>query len=338
VEQKGNLMKGFPFTCYPTGWYQVGWSTNLEPGAKENLEIFGQSAVLYRTQSGEAKLIKAACPHLGAHLGFGWIEGDDIKCPFHGWKFGPDGVNTEIPFCGKTRPNVRLRHWEVREQNGFILAWYDGLDREPLWDWIDLPQFDDRENFYPPHQLHAGVHKFIPQQMFENGPDALHFPYVHGSGEPATITHWDEDFPFLHYVAELKFGADKAPTWLTPNGPVIARISSTATITMGVVDFALEGLEMSQLVAVTPVDPEHCLAFSTTVGRRDPSKEAEDERALGMMAYQHAQIKRDFRIWEHQEYVERPPFTGAEEKYFATFRRFTKGFYPDLNSAPAAVG
>jgi phenylpropionate dioxygenase-like ring-hydroxylating dioxygenase large terminal subunit len=330
-------VKGFPFTTYPTGWYQVGWSVDLAPGAKESMQVFGEETVLYRTHSGDARLVKAACPHLGAHLGFGWIEGDDIKCPFHGWKFDPDGVNVEIPFCGKTRPNVRLDHWPIQEKDGFILVWHDGLGRDPLWDWIALPEFEDRENYYEPERLNTGVHKFIPQQMFENGPDALHFPYVHGSGEPANITEWREDFPYLHYTAELKFGSDKSPTWLTPNGPAVATITSTATITMGIVRFRLEDVEMSQLVAVTPVDPEHCIAFSTTAAKRDPSSQTPNERAVGMMKYQHAQIKRDFRIWEHQVYIERPPFTGPEEKHFATFRRFTKDFYPDL-PAPATAG
>jgi hypothetical protein len=227
----------------------------------------------------------------------------------------------------------------VREEHGFILTWYDALGREPLWGGLDLSEFEDRERYYPPERLNAGVHRFIPQQMFENGPDALHFPFVHGSGEPATITKWNEEFPYLHYEAELKFGADKSPTWLTPNGPAVAIISSEATITMGVVRFQLESIEMSQLVAVTPVDEEHCLAFSTTVAVRPAGGgvgDELDERSLGMMNYQHAQIQRDFRIWEHQEYVERPPFTGPEEKYFATFRRFTQDFYPELDGrAPA---
>ena len=72
---------------------------------------------------------------------------------------------------------------------------------------VALPQFDDRENFYAPHQLNAGVHKFIPQQMFENGPDALHFPYVHGSGEPATITRSSPNAAFTagitHHTADM---------------------------------------------------------------------------------------------------------------------------------------
>ena len=325
-------MKGFPLTSFPTGWYQIGWSADLTSQSIQSLQIFNQNVVLYRAEAGQARIVNAACPHLGAHLGAGQVVGDNIQCPFHGWQYDLDGANAVIPFSDRPRPNVRLHQWAIREQNGFILTWYDALGREPMWEWIELPEFDDRDNYYEPEYHPAGVRKILPQQMFENGPDALHFCFVHGSGEPAEITSWKEDFPFLYYEAELKFGADKAPTWLTPNGPAVAHLRSVATIGMGVVYFVLDDIEMSQLVCVTPVDAHHSLLFSSTVGRKDPSGGPPNARAVGMMKYQHAQIERDFSIWETQEYIERPPFSGPEERYFAKFRRFTAAYYPEVEA------
>jgi cholesterol 7-dehydrogenase len=40
--------------------------------------------VLFRTESGEAKVLDAYCPHMGADLGVGSkVVGDCIECPFH---------------------------------------------------------------------------------------------------------------------------------------------------------------------------------------------------------------------------------------------------------------
>jgi len=323
-------VEGFPFRTYPTGWFQVGWSAQLAPETMSSLKIFGRDVVLYRSRSGVARLVDAHCPHLGAHLGFGKVVGDCIQCPFHGWEFDLGGRNSLVPFADRPMPKIKLRQWDIEEKNGVIFVWHDALGREPFWSWIDVPELDDAVESYPAEQHYAGIRKILPQQMFENGPDELHFCYVHGSGEPAQIVSWKEEFPFLHYQAELKFGADKAPTWLTPNGPVVARLTSQATIGVGVVWFSFDDIKVTQLVAMTPVDAEHSMAFSTTAGKRDPSSpDKPNERTVGLMRYQHSQIERDFSIWENQIYIERPPFSAPEKRHFAKFRNWVSEYYPE---------
>ena len=61
----------------------------------------------------------AFCPHLGAHLGHGGtVDGCEIACPFHGWKFDADGNNTDIPYCERTNRRATLRTYPVVERNG----------------------------------------------------------------------------------------------------------------------------------------------------------------------------------------------------------------------------
>ena len=45
-------------------------------------------------------MVDAYCAHLGAHLGVGGkVEGECIRCPFHGWRYdGESGKCTEIPY------------------------------------------------------------------------------------------------------------------------------------------------------------------------------------------------------------------------------------------------
>ena len=89
----------FPMSI-PFGWYGVSYSSELEIGDVRDLHYFGRDLVLFRNEEGEAGLLDAYCPHLGAHLGKGGkVEGDSIRCPFHAWQFRPDGYCSKIPYA-----------------------------------------------------------------------------------------------------------------------------------------------------------------------------------------------------------------------------------------------
>jgi cholesterol 7-dehydrogenase len=65
--------------------------------------VSGEQLVVFRDEKGEAHILDAYCPHMGANLGVGGrVVGDCIECPFHGWKFrGYDGKCTEVPYSEK---------------------------------------------------------------------------------------------------------------------------------------------------------------------------------------------------------------------------------------------
>ena len=102
------MLSGLPFSVFPTGWFQIGWSDEFASGEARPISCFGRDLVAYRGDSGEVHVLDAHCPHMGAHLGFGGVvAGDDIDCPFHGWRWSPEGVNVSIP--GTDRPNRAQR-------------------------------------------------------------------------------------------------------------------------------------------------------------------------------------------------------------------------------------
>ena len=55
----------------PSGWFHVLYSDELAVGQAKPLEYFSQELVAFRTESGQAKVVDAYCPHMGAHLGYG---------------------------------------------------------------------------------------------------------------------------------------------------------------------------------------------------------------------------------------------------------------------------
>jgi len=102
----------------------------------------------------------AYCPHLGAHLGAGGrVEGECIRCPFHGWTFkGGDGRLANIPYSDTRIIKIvqlitgnplegsnfliraylvpefaKIKMWKTMEGNGFIYLWFHAEGEEPSW-------------------------------------------------------------------------------------------------------------------------------------------------------------------------------------------------------------
>jgi nitrite reductase (NADH) small subunit/3-phenylpropionate/trans-cinnamate dioxygenase ferredoxin subunit len=57
--------------------------------------------------------VNDSCPHMGASLASGYLEGHDVICPWHAWKFCiKDGLWMDNP-----RSNIKTETYEVRLMN-----------------------------------------------------------------------------------------------------------------------------------------------------------------------------------------------------------------------------
>jgi nitrite reductase (NADH) small subunit len=59
---------------------------DLPEGQLTLVQVQGEDVVLYR-QGGEVLAIGNECPQQGGSLCDGWVEGDIVTCPLHGWEF-----------------------------------------------------------------------------------------------------------------------------------------------------------------------------------------------------------------------------------------------------------
>ena len=104
----------FPFPI-PSGWFRVAFEDEIEPGSVRALRYFGRDLVLVCPEQGEPRVFDAYCPHLGAHLGFGGtVEGESLRCPFHGWRFDMQGPCIEVPYARRVPAQAALRGWPTR--------------------------------------------------------------------------------------------------------------------------------------------------------------------------------------------------------------------------------
>ncbi|MCH9668395.1 MAG: Rieske 2Fe-2S domain-containing protein [Actinomycetia bacterium] len=73
-------------------WWTLDAVENLTPGEVHRYTVDDSELIARRDATGTLRVYDAYCPHQGAHLGFGGVvEGDCLRCPFHGFYFDVDG-------------------------------------------------------------------------------------------------------------------------------------------------------------------------------------------------------------------------------------------------------
>lgn len=162
-------------------WYALEFSRAVTQEPKRVVAL-GQQLVLYRRPSnGEAVAMSNWCTHRGASLSGGRLEGDCIRCPYHGWKFQPNGLCVEIPAHPElARPPERahVKAYPVQEKYGWVWAFFGDLPEaaRPL-----IPALSD---FADP-ALRAVEGEFFWKahytRVVENSIDIAHVPFVHGT-------------------------------------------------------------------------------------------------------------------------------------------------------------
>jgi len=155
-------------------WQPVALSKELPPGAAIGVRIMNEDLTLYRGASGQPYLVAQRCAHRGTDLRTGWIEGERIRCFYHGWKYDGTGQCIEQPAeQGGFAPKVRITSYPAREYAGLVLA-YLGEGAPPA-----TPRWPELERGYG---VQWNVKQIWPCNWFqrvENSMDGVHVSFVH---------------------------------------------------------------------------------------------------------------------------------------------------------------
>src|SRR5437660_984364 len=80
----------------------------LEPGTVRQVTVEGRTLALGRGEDGTLFAFDNMCAHQGGPLGQGYVEGDLLVCPLHGWSYRiSDGACTMLPALRITQHPVR---------------------------------------------------------------------------------------------------------------------------------------------------------------------------------------------------------------------------------------
>lgn len=287
------------------GWYMIADATKL--GDKPmSLRYFARDLVLYRGESGTPYLVDAYCPHMGAHLGKNEtsyivrdgerIQGESIRCPFHGWRFGADGRCDHIPYSDQTPPKAAfIKTWPVIERAGILWTWYDEEGNAPTHDLPPFEMYDD------PAWVRWVIDDLgeLPQhpiEVVDNMTDAAHFIPIHGSkniqyfyNEYDGHVQWQMFGAGHRTLVEEGGGWLELDTWYT--GPGILQSSMRGTYPTHL------------LIAHTPVEDGKIYVWHALMVKTDKAV-ATEEDVPAARAYQQASLAafaQDFEIWSHKQ-------------------------------------
>ncbi|MEM9069335.1 MAG: Rieske 2Fe-2S domain-containing protein [Myxococcota bacterium] len=311
------MEKRFPFTDFPSGWYVVGLSRDLRPGQVQTVRYFDRELVLYRTASGRFSVSDPYCPHLGGHLGQAQVQGENLVCGFHGWKY--NGVSGKcVRAYGKTLPRTSIRTWSALDRNETLLVWYDGAGREPTW---EPPRIDFAG--WTPFRFRRLEFASHPQETSENSVDFGHFTQVHAFSRAWVVKDAVVEGPLL----KASYGVTKQ---------VFGNLGVDALFHVEVHGLGYSyvqgevpalNLRYRHLILSSPVrDGRIHMRLGTSIQRYR-------SRALTTVMHRFAfaglvnEVEADMPIWEAKRYVERPVLARGDGPIHR-YRKWAKQFYP----------
>ncbi|MEM1113530.1 MAG: Rieske 2Fe-2S domain-containing protein [Pseudomonadota bacterium] len=282
---------------FPRGWFIVAEAKELDEGPMA-IRFWGQDLALYRGESGRPVLLDAYCGHMGTHLTGATsamivkngeqIEGDSIRCPYHGWRYAPDGQVDDIPYHdGPCPKSAAIRSYPVVENMGCIMAWYDPEGAEPEFDPPFLKQWDDPQwvNWELDHLGELAIH---PQEILDNMADVRHLGPTHG----APSEYFENEFKDHIYVQrqggpmQLYGTYLYTTTWYTGPGLLLSKQ-------------VFGDNEIYELIANTPVDDgiSKCWHACLYKGASNPASAEDVEAAKGAQAGALEAFGADFNVW-----------------------------------------
>lgn len=327
-----NLISTFPKDPYPTGWFIIGRSSDLAPGGVQALEYFGEKLVLWRgADSGQVYCQDAFCLHLGAHRGIrGWVTGDDITCPWHGWQWDKEGKNSCIPYGSRqTKKGVKARVYPVTEWCGNIMIWYAPEEGEPTWELPEVVEHG-QDGWYP-DEVRTWDVKCHPQHPVENACDFAHIHYIHGSTDPARQDYFRTYKHLFFSKIDVLYGGGKDKTFLTPNGGKIASFRTVhAGLPIAIIRWDDELWPTVLVTCFTPIDDKRIRYFFQLFSKRGEGETGDEwqGRAARMLKLQLKVAEEDFFIWENMKTMDAPAYELSETGPYTDLRHWASQFYP----------
>jgi vanillate O-demethylase monooxygenase subunit len=170
--------EGLPDAFAPlirNAWYVIAAAKDVNRELK-SITVIGDPLVMYRTEAGEPVVLDNRCPHRRFSLSKGVLDGDNVRCGYHGFTFSPSGACVYVPEMG-TAPRFGVRRYPAVERGGWLWAWMGDAERA---DPAEIPLPADFEQ----GEWHT-VGGYTPNPsnymlLFENLIDLRHVHFLHG--------------------------------------------------------------------------------------------------------------------------------------------------------------
>ena len=315
---------------YARGWHCLGKISDYtaEP---VSLKYFGTNLVAYRGEKNQLIILDGYCPHMGADLAQGYVEGDSLRCAMHAWRWGSDGVCDDIPYAKKIPAKACVKSWPVLERHGLVFVYHDPEDNPP------------REDQYPPVIAEHGTGEWSDwevaltkietncRELVDNMADKAHFGPVHASAalKFRNVFHKHIAVQEMEGKSPRLAGDSILKTRATYYGPAYMITEMTGELN-GV------PVESKLLVSHVPTSTESFdLRFGVMV-KLFPgmSKEDSDAMVKAYVALSQEAFLEDVQFWHTKVRVDNPVLCDGDGPIYR-LRQWYNQFYVDAAEVPS---
>ncbi len=115
-------------------WHPVGYASSFAAEPRR-VRLLGNDLVVWRDSAGTPRVLRDLCIHRGTALSLGRVVGDELMCPYHGWRYGAGGRCTAIP---QLADPTRVPGKAARERYGLMWVAMD----DARWELPEIPELE----------------------------------------------------------------------------------------------------------------------------------------------------------------------------------------------------
>jgi len=163
------------FEALRNAWHPVAFAADVKD-APYSARLLSEQIVIWRDSKGGVNAMADLCIHRGTALSIGRVIGDEIMCPYHGWRYKGDGRCSAIPQRDDPRnvpSKAKVDAYNCQERYGLIWV----AMGEPKFPLPEVPEMEAAEY----NHVSAGPYDWLSDssRQVENFTDFAHFPWVH---------------------------------------------------------------------------------------------------------------------------------------------------------------
>lgn len=192
-------------------WYVAAFKDEISRSLFPR-KILNKRVVMYRTLEGKPVALEDRCAHRSFPLSKSYLDGNEIICGYHGFKYNDSGDLVEIPSQKQCPHGIGIQSYKLVEKGPLVWIW---LGNQSLADESKIPHLpwlgNEKWACTSGYFFHPGNYV----SMHENLMDLTHLTFLHAN------TIGTPDYASSPYKTELKDGHYKlirevVPTTLSP--------------------------------------------------------------------------------------------------------------------------